>query len=314
MYAGDGSVQPTPKEAADLFNSFERGSYEGNIFLKWVDEVSPEAKKELPGGVYWYHPETQIPERLTTFELREDSFVRIPGIVDSVTQEISTFLSSKSVYDELGSLYKMGILAYGPPGCSKTAALRKVIKDIIPKDAVVIFIPGEMPSPEFLFKVKETLGDRLKVFVFEEFSTGLNDKWQVSAMLTFLDGELSPDNTIIIATTNYPENLPSNMVDRPSRFDKLFKFDNPNDQARGILIEHFLKRPADPTEVVASKDLSIAALKEACIRTKLNGGTLLAAFKNLKARTDLCKKAFAKPIKALGFGSGDDFSDEQVEF
>ncbi len=283
------------------------------MFVKWETVTEGDDVVELPGGAYWYQSETNIPERLTPFDLRLDQSIDLPGPSEKLSNEIKKFLAHKLVYDELGCIYKLGILAYGPPGNSKSLSLRKIIKEVVSEDAVVIFIPGEVPSSEFLFKIKETLDSRLKVFVFEEFSTGLNDKYQVSCMLTFLDGELSPNNSIIIATTNYPEELPANMVDRPSRFDKLFKFDNPDEKSRRILIGHFMKRPAEDAEVVASKGLSIAAIKEACIRTHIDKTSFVAVCKNLKERTTLCKKAFAKPIEAMGFGQSE-IEDEKYHF
>lgn len=311
-YVGDGSFVPNPKQAAEFINSMPKCDILwGNIFTRWEKVTSGDVQQTLPGGTYWYKEESHIlPDRLCPFKLRDEVMVKISGAEDQITSEIRTFLENEQVYRDIGSIYKLGLLAYGSAGNSKTRSINKIIKEIIPADAIVIFVPAQVPSSDFLFKIKETLNDRLKVFVFEEFSTGLNDKYQVSETLTFLDGELSPDKTIFLATTNYPEALPGNMVDRPSRFDKLIEFKNPNPVARAALITHFLSRPSTAEEVTLTRGLSVAGLKEACIRVILEKCDLNLVIKELKARTALCDKAFAKPVKTSGFGIGSYEDDE----
>ncbi len=140
----------------------------------------------------------------------------------------------------------------------------------------------------------------MKFFVFEELTSNLHDEF-ISRLLTFLDGELSVDKSIILATTNYPEKLPGNIVNRPSRFDKLFEFDFPNDQERAALLKHFLGRKVTPEEVLRSKDLSVADLKEVALFTAFNKTELLVGIKEVKDRASLCKRVFKKSTN-MGFG------------
>jgi len=56
------------------------------------------------------------------------------------------------------------------------------------------------------------------------------------ALLQLLDGGIQHSNTVIIATTNYPENLPDRIINRPSRIDRIVEIDMPTREMREIYI------------------------------------------------------------------------------
>ena len=306
-FAGDGSKEPTPKEIVDFLESDDKKDwfYEDTVFKHYSSEEASGNPVKLPSGVYeHYQKEDELKERLVPFSLRTDGFVSLDKVHEKIQNDIESFINNKKLYNKHQLFYKLGLLFYGSPGNGKSFRLRQIIKYTIEKnkDLIVIFVNNKIPSNSFLNSVKETLSDRLKIFVFEELLCSTEREHQIENLLNFLDGELSTENTIILSTTNYPEKLPGNIVDRPSRFDKLYHFDNPTAKEREKLINFFLQRTPLEEDVKVTDGLSIAAIKEVCLQHLLNNKEITQACKEMKDRQQLIKKAFARPTKEMGFG------------
>lgn len=188
-----------------------------------------------------------------------------------------------------------------------TAILRHVMKTAFPEDSIIMFCT-RIPSDQFIRKMKETVPDRLKVFVFEEIVSMAGNDRQVERILTFLDGENSLDKSMSFATTNFPDKLPSNIVDRPGRFDDVIKFDHPKGDDIKKLAEFFLGREASAEEVESCKGASTAMIQQACIFSKRKKTTIKIAIKEFKRRSDLAKNDFAE-AKKMGIGSSNDWDD-----
>lgn len=90
------------------------------------------------------------------------------------------------------------------------------------------------------------------------------------------------------------------MVDRPSRFDKLVEFNNPNEDERRQLVTHFMSRPSTKEEVDLTIDMSVAAIKEVCILMRLRNLSIKDATDILKDRASRTRK-FAKASKEIRF-------------
>ncbi len=120
--------------------------------------------------------------------------------------------------------------------------------------------------------------------------------------LAFLDGEISLDRCLILATTNYPERLPGNIVDRPSRFDMLYRIGDPNEDSQTILLKHYLGRDIiEDQEIRVTKGLSAAALREACLLVRLKNYSLAEASKRLKRHKELVRREFGA-VGEIGLG------------
>jgi SpoVK/Ycf46/Vps4 family AAA+-type ATPase len=199
---------------------------------------------------------------------------------------------------------------YGPPGNGKTSLIREVIRAQISapvsNDAVIIFM-DRIPPRRFIRTIQATLSNRLKVVIFEELAAALKNS-ELDHALAFLDGETSLDRCLILATTNYPERLPGNIVDRPSRFDKLYRISDPDEQCRELLLENYLGRKIEPSEIQTTKGLSTAGIREACLLVRLKNIPFTDASLLLQRHRDFVKKEFGA-IKEIGFSARRYFED-----
>lgn len=298
---------PTPAEIVETLKKYKSCMYLGDgFFEREVEDDDSNAESELSPGIYRHVPPNSGREGLVPFELRDDVYVPLGTACAEIVTDIKNFRANEDFYKDIGAMHKLGVLLYGDPGNSKTTTIREILRSVEKDDAVVIFINEGLPTLEFLECMKASLGSILKVFIFEELTTNMNDYRFVEKMLNFLDGESSLDGMIVLATTNYPEKLPGNLADRPSRFDKLIKFENPNDEERMKLLTHFMKQPATPEEVVKTKGLSIAQLKEVVMLMKIDKLTFLEALAKIKARKKKVKDAFLESKGSVGFGGSYD--------
>lgn len=301
FYVGEGTTIPTPKALYDKLKEMkhsDESSLSGVSGVYSVTRVDEGTVCDLPPGTYVYSPaDYPHPSKLTPIDFRTDKYIPMPKITAEIVGDIQLFLSNKEIYDKLNIIYKTAFLCYGPPGTGKTSLIRHVVREHLPKDAVTIVINACLPSGSILQTVKETLGDRLKIFILEEFTHFTKDPYDMEQVLTFLDGEASVGNSITFATTNYPELLPSNIVERHSRIEKMYNIGFPETQERKILMSYYLDREATDKEVLLTDKMTSDSIKEICLLTHLKRVDVETSIKLVKAHLDLAKSHFKKTGK-----------------
>jgi predicted AAA+ superfamily ATPase len=248
---------------------------------------SPEA---LPNGVYSHeYGSSGIPERLIPTEIRQDSYVDLMESLSNLDSSIDNFIQNKQLYDDSQSIYKLGVLLFGPPGTGKTSYLRKFIKK---REAIVIFLDG-VPSRKFLEKLEKSTKNRLKILVFEEAVSLLESSDDVREMLDFLDGSRSVSNSIYFLSTNYPEAIPENII-RNGRIDLFVRVEYPSSEARSKLIALYLKREASSDELKLTENMPIVDIREICFQHKKTGKSFQECGKLIEEKNKMLKKHFGK--------------------
>ena len=245
----------------------------------------------LPNGVYFHEYGGQgLPERLSPMDLRDDNYVSIMNSLDSLDESIEDFSNNKELYEDTKTNYKLGVLLFGPPGTGKTSYMREFIRKR--KDAIVIFMDA-VPSRKFLQKLESSTKNRLKILVFEEAVSLLEDSDDIRSMLDFLDGSKSISNAIYFLSTNYPEAIPENVV-RNGRIDLFVRVDFPNLEARKKLINLYLKRDATEDELKLTENMPIVDIREICFCHKKTSKSFPECAKIIEEKNKMLKKHFGK--------------------
>ena len=188
---------------------------------------------------------------------------------EDIVAGIEKFWEKKETFDNLGFLWKRGILLYGPPGGGKTSTIQLISKKIIDKGGISIFVKDPKMTAEGLEVLRRIEPNRPIVVLLEDIDS-ITEKHSEHDILAMLDGELQINNVVFIATTNYPEQLEDRIVNRPSRFDIVRQIGMPSPEARKLYLTTMNARLRDNEEelqqwVDVSADFSIAHLKEMII-------------------------------------------------
>lgn len=251
---------------------------------------------QLPSGIYKYKKF----DSFGAYYLVEHQLTAREGFIEldcikPVINDFNIWLESKKVYDDLSMPYRRGVMLYGPPGTGKTSVTHTILESIDCSDKLVIFV-DRAPDLSYINKLKKD--SRLKIFVVEEFTNLLGRSWECpDDVLDFLDGETSLDNCFTIATTNYPEKLPGNIVERPGRFDKFYKVGELSANDIRCYLDVF---KIEPDNKILNSKITIAQLKELVLMILRDKMTMSEAQQKLENHKALAEAEF-KDRKKVGF-------------
>ena len=251
---------------------------------------------KVPNGVYSIDTiPTGIVLRPVTISL--DTYVSMPHSVESLPADMELFFNKRKVYKELGLRHKRGALVYGPHGNGKTFRILKCAQEFAKQFECIVFtLSSTIRTLDFLTYLTPVVQGRNTVIIMEELTERLNGlTGDFSTTLRFLDGDTSWSNTYIIATTNYPERLPANIVDRPGRFDILLEVNDPDENSRRKYLEHFIGDVSQEL-LKMTKGYSIAYLREMVIRAKLDEIPIELTVKSMKERKDRISSKFTAKV------------------
>jgi len=92
-------------------------------------------------------------------------------------------------------------------------------------------------------KLRQVEPERPLVVIFEDIDAIASEgSWTTSMILNLLDGIKQIQNVVYISTTNHPEKLEDRITNRPSRFDRRYEVELPNEEVRKAYIENKLSK------------------------------------------------------------------------
>jgi len=207
--------------------------------------------------------------------------------IDKVLHEITTFWSKKELFQKHKFPYKRGVLLYGPPGSGKTSTIKLVIEEVIAMGGIAINFDEVDTFNTGMQLLRNIQPDTPIVVLMEDLDSLLEYNSQ-SSVLNILDGVSGFDNVVYLATTNYISKLEGRIKNRPSRFDRKFFIDFPNEQSRKLYLEHIIGNSDDFKNiniaqwVKASKDFTPAHLKELFLSVAFFGNDFNEVVKRLR--------------------------------
>lgn len=218
---------------------------------------------------------------------------------------VDKFLNSKDFYKSNKLDFKRSILICGDPGTGKTRFIANITDELIQKyDALVIRIESE-DAMSTLLKGTNPLADfckdRLKVIVIEELYELISTK-NKSGVLNMLDSTFLKDNVLFMMTTNFPQKIPVNMIDRPSRIDDIVPVYK-EDFSKEFIInwyQHVIGAPFPQEEKNTGLlnelegKYTLAYLKEIFLKSLLHNLTLTESYNQIKRRRALIERQFSR--------------------
>jgi len=190
-----------------------------------------------------------------------------------------------------------GILLVGPPGTGKTMSGKIIMNQV---DSTFIWVSsrdfqaGPIGAMSLAFKLARDLAP--SILFMEDIDTWLKS-YTVDLMKTELDGIQQNKGSVTILTSNFPENLPDALLDRPGRFHDVLELALPDKVLREKMIKTFLGVKEISKEILdyileKSEGFSGAHLKEIVDFAKM-----LADDEDDKDIAKYLKKAIDKIVK-----------------
>lgn len=204
-----------------------------------------------------------------------DDLVLPASLKADIRGNVETFFRGRALYERMGLAWKRGFLFVGPPGNGKTLLCR-VIAAQAGVPCLYLVVSGNADKRDPIEQMFEQ-GKRLSpcVLVFEDIDSLFNAPGKMSYFLNQVDGFASQEGLLIIGTTNHPENVDDAILNRPSRFDRVWKIENPEAGCRRAYLAKLfagqledgdlasLVRETDGFSVTYLKETFVSAAQEA---------------------------------------------------
>lgn len=265
-----------------------------NQYLIAMLHVPREDTDPLPSGLFVFKCPDYHSHYLEKIEIRDETFLETEQTNRLIT-DVESFFKSSDKYKQAKLHHKRGALLFGPQGSGKSVATNRLLLKMKDKDIVGVIVPSNVYDLDVLKKVQEAVGERPFVIIFEELTERLKE--DRSSILSFLDGQFSTKNTYFIATTNYPEDLPANLIDRPGRFDLLLEYGNPTQEQIHDFVLQTTSYDLNDEELVLLKSFSWAYIREVVAQYHITSKSI----KDIHHQMKSTRQKYSETFKG-GFG------------
>ncbi len=202
-----------------------------------------------------------------------DGLVLPAQMARDIRTNVEGFFASPERYAYLGIPHRRGFLFAGPPGCGKTLTLKTLASNT---PAKFISVLGTADVDDGMLRYALDLAEKHTpaVVLLEDLDRTVQAKGiSLSHFLNLLDGLKVLNGVLVIATCNEPDKLDQALLHRPSRFDRVWRFELPKyDQRLALLRKRgrdFFSESALETAARRSEGFSMAYVQEIVVSALL---------------------------------------------
>ncbi|PWN32728.1 ATPase [Meira miltonrushii] len=204
---------------------------------------------------------------------------------EEIIDDHLSFFRSRETYKSLQVPWKRGIIYHGPPGNGKTISIKAMmhtlytLSDPIPTLYVrsLVSYAGPEYSVKQIFKKARAMAPCY--LILEDLDTIITEGIR-SYFLNEVDGLKDNDGIMMLGSTNHLDRLDPGISQRPSRFDRKYFFDNPNEKERELYAHFWQRKLKDnksiefpdklcPAIARITNDFSFAYMQEAFVASLL---------------------------------------------
>ncbi|BFU92183.1 MAG: hypothetical protein NTAFB01_33700 [Nitrospira sp.] len=202
-----------------------------------------------------------------------DDLVLPAQMARDIRTNVEGFFAGSERYASLGIPHRRGFLFAGPPGCGKTLTLKTLASNT---PAKFISVLGTADVDDGMLRNALDLAEECTpaVVLLEDIDRIVDAKGvSISHFLNLLDGLKVLNGVLVIATCNEPDKLDPALIHRPSRFDRVWRFELPKyDQRLALLRKRgrdFFSESALETAARRSDGFSMAYVQEIIVSALL---------------------------------------------
>lgn len=162
-----------------------------------------------------------------------DNLILYGNLKQQIRSDLEQFFAMRQTYEEYGIPWKRGVLFVGPPGNGKTHTVKALINALnMPCLYVKSFRADHSTEEDNIHAVFERARKSAPCILVLEDLDSLLTPQNRSFFLNEQDGFAANIGIVTLATTNHPEKLDPAILDRPSRFDRKYPFNLPEQPER----------------------------------------------------------------------------------
>jgi ATP-dependent 26S proteasome regulatory subunit len=148
-------------------------------------------------------------------------------MVSDIRKNVEGFFAAPERYASLGLPHRRGFLFAGPPGCGKTLTL-KTLASNTPAKFISVLGTADVNDGTIRYALDLAEKHTPAVVLLEDLDRIVQAKdISLSHFLNLLDGLKVLNGVLVIATCNEPDKLDPALIHRPSRFDRVWRFELP---------------------------------------------------------------------------------------
>lgn len=188
-----------------------------------------------------------------------DNLILPPRLMQELCEDFRLFFASREVYRKYSIPWKRGALFIGPPGNGKTHAIKALANELNLPCLYVKSFKAEHVTEQSNMRAVFARARRSApcLVVLEDLDALIEDKNR-AFLLNELDGFANNEGVVVLASTNHPEKLDPAILDRPSRFDRKYRFDLPALPERLAYVKHWNQALQAEMRLTDAEALAIA--------------------------------------------------------